>query len=254
MPGTRPGERARLQRREHVAGEDAAGDLGAARVVDHRQPCRRRSSAGTTATGRCSTARRWSRARAATRGRVRRPARRRGASALESPSARFPAPTTRCRSTTDHRRSGPGWSGTPSKSTSVAPMLSAPQMAHGPHHPADVGEPEQAVVLADVEAVRHVLRRLDGEAAVDVHGALRPAGRPARVDDHERRVGVGVGDGRPCARTRPASPRSSTSRPGCIGDARVAELGHHQDVLERRQLRRGLVGDRLHRDGARRAA
>ena len=81
------------------------------------------------------------------------------------------------------------------------------------HHPADVGEPEQAVVLADVEAVRHVLHRLHGKPAMDVHGALGPAGRPARVDDHERRVGVGVGDGRPARSTRPASPRTRTSRP-----------------------------------------
>ena len=124
----------------------------------------------------------------------------------------------------------------------------AQRAADGPrtHHPADVGEPEQAVLLADVEAVRHVLHRLDGKPAMDVHGALGPAGRPARVDDHERRIGIGIGDGRRLRSTRPASPRTCTSRPGRIGSARVTELRHHQDVLERRQLFRSLVGDRLH--------
>ena len=41
-----------------------------------------------------------------------------------------------------------------------------------------------------------------------------------------------------------------TSRPGVHRDGRVAELRHHQDVLERRQLRCGLIGDGLHGDDA----
>ena len=45
------------------------------------------------------------------------------------------------------------------------------------HHPAEVGEPEQAVAATEVELVGEVLGALDREAAVDVDGALRPAGR-----------------------------------------------------------------------------
>ena len=60
------------------------------------------------------------------------------------------------------------------------------------HHPAEVGEPEQAVAGPEVEAVGQVLRALDREAAVDVDGALGPAGRARRVDDHVGRLGVGL--------------------------------------------------------------
>ena len=60
------------------------------------------------------------------------------------------------------------------------------------HHPADVGEPEQAIVLAHVEAVGHVLGRLHRKATVHVHRALGLARGAAGVDDHEGVVGVGV--------------------------------------------------------------
>ena len=81
-----------------------------------------------------------------------------------------------------------------SNSTSVAPMVRAPQIAHGPIiQPMSVNH-RSTVVGTDVEAVHHVLRRLDGEAAVHVHRALGAAGGAAGVDDHERRVGAGVGD------------------------------------------------------------
>ena len=43
------------------------------------------------------------------------------------------------------------------------------------HHPAEVGEPEQRVARAQVEAVGEVLGALDREAAVDMDRALRPA-------------------------------------------------------------------------------
>ena len=48
-----------------------------------------------------------------------------------------------------------------------------------PHHPAHVGDPEERFVGVQVEAVAHVLRGLDREAAVRVHGALW-AGRSCR--------------------------------------------------------------------------
>ena len=60
----------------------------------------------------------------------------------------------------------------------VEHQLSAEQQRarDGPraHHPAEVGEPEEAVARPEVEAVREVLRALDREAAVDVDGALWP--------------------------------------------------------------------------------
>src|SRR3954471_3467563 len=43
------------------------------------------------------------------------------------------------------------------------------------HHPTEIREPEEAVAGAEVEAVREILRALDREAAMDVHGTLRPA-------------------------------------------------------------------------------
>ena len=61
----------------------------------------------------------------------------------------------------------------------------------GTHHPADVGEPEEGVVLLDVEEVGHVLRALDGEAAVDMDGAFGLAGGAGGVDQHVGVFGVG---------------------------------------------------------------
>src|SRR5216683_3563709 len=46
-----------------------------------------------------------------------------------------------------------------------------------PHHPAHVGEPEHHLALAQVEQMRHVLRALEREARVVMHGALGSAGR-----------------------------------------------------------------------------
>ena len=45
-----------------------------------------------------------------------------------------------------------------------------------PHHPAEVGDPEEHVARLHVEAVRHILRALDREAAVDVDA--RPSACP----------------------------------------------------------------------------
>ncbi len=76
--------------------------------------------------------------------------------------------------------------------TSRAPRSSVPAIAHGTHHPAEVGEPEQGVAPRQVERVGEVLRGLDREAAVDVDGTLRPPGRSRGVDDHVRRLGVAL--------------------------------------------------------------
>ena len=61
---------------------------------------------------------------------------------------------------------------------------------HGAHQPAEIGQPEQPVLLAHVHAVGEVVRGLDEEAAVGEHRALGPAGRPGRVDDETRPVGL----------------------------------------------------------------
>ena len=71
-----------------------------------------------------------------------------------------------------------------------------------PHHPAEVGEPEERVALAKVERVGEILGALDRETAVDVDGALRPARRSGRVDQHVGRLGIGRGGCR--GRDRPA--------------------------------------------------
>ena len=61
-----------------------------------------------------------------------------------------------------------------------------------PHHPANIGVPEEDVARLHVEAVRQVLRALDREAAMRV---LRPLGlaRGARgVYDHIQLLGPGA--------------------------------------------------------------
>ena len=62
-----------------------------------------------------------------------------------------------------------------------------------PHHPTQVGEPEQHVAAAQVEAVGEVLGALHRKAAVDVDGPLRSARGPGGVDQHVGRLGVGFG-------------------------------------------------------------
>ena len=61
----------------------------------------------------------------------------------------------------------------------------------GPHHPAHVGDPVHRLAVMHVEAVHHVLRGLDREAAMRMHRALGPAGRAGGVDDHQRIFGAG---------------------------------------------------------------
>ena len=60
---------------------------------------------------------------------------------------------------------------------------------HRPDHPAHVRHPQEAVPGVEVERQAEIGRQLDREPAVRVHGALRAAGCPGGVDEHERRVG-----------------------------------------------------------------
>ncbi len=64
----------------------------------------------------------------------------------------------------------------------------------GTHHPPDVGEPPQDVPRLEVEHVREVLRRFDGEPAVHVHGTFRPPRRTRSVNEHVRIFGRGIGE------------------------------------------------------------
>ena len=56
-----------------------------------------------------------------------------------------------------------------------------------PHHPAGRGEPEHAVVRAQVE-VQALLQLLDQDPAVALHDRLRQAGGAGRVEDPQRMV------------------------------------------------------------------
>ena len=122
----------------------------------------------------------------------------------------------------------------------------------GAHHPAEVREPEQAVARSKVERVGEVLGGLDRESAVDVDRRLRLAGRARRVDQHVRRLGVGVGasasstsraPGRPAdhQRSRPSA-RSELCRPT------RPQPPDDDDALDRRRPLQRLVGDLLEVD------
>ena len=56
------------------------------------------------------------------------------------------------------------------------------------HHPADVGEPEEEVVVAMVEAEPDLLADLRQASGVGVHGALRFAGGARGVQDQAGRL------------------------------------------------------------------
>ena len=98
----------------------------------------------------------------------------------------------------------------------MPPRSGIPKSSHGPIiQPMSVTQYMRVAGL-HVEAVRHVLRRLDREAAVRVHRALRPPGGAGRVDEHQRIFGVGpLG----VARRRPARP--TRSRPQAIARVRI---------------------------------
>ncbi len=116
------------------------------------------------------------------------------------------------------------------------------------HHPAEVGEPEQRVARAEVELVRQVLRGLDREAAVDVDGALRSAGRARRVDEHVRRLGIDVAADRrrpPRRATGVVPPRVAPVVPR-RRDA-VAGAPHDDDAANRRTVGHRGIGDGLER-------
>jgi len=72
------------------------------------------------------------------------------------------------------------------------PVQQAAEDQPGPHHPADVGVPEDDIALPHVEAVGHVLRRLQGKAGVHVDRTLGFARRTAGVDQQQRRLGLEV--------------------------------------------------------------
>ena len=114
----------------------------------------------------------------------------------------------------------------------------------GTHHPADVGDPQDGVVPAQVEAPGHVLRDLDGEAGVDVNGALGLAGRPRGVDDHDRVVGVAA-MGRQLLRLASQGELPDlvpAEGPGDFSD----DASEHDDVLDGRAAEQRLVRDLLH--------
>ena len=108
----------------------------------------------------------------------------------------------------------------PRRARAVAPSISAAADRPRPHHPAEVGDQKRTSSALHVEAVGHVLRGLDREAAVDVDRALRPAGGAGGVDDH---VGVVRRRSRR-SRTRQAGPGTTschqTSRPAVQGTSR----------------------------------
>ena len=99
-----------------------------------------------------------------------------------------------------------------------------PKSSHGAHHPADVADPVHRVAGLHVVGVHHVLRGLDREAAVAVDGALGPAGRARRVEQHQRGVG------RQCARCR----RSL----GCPATKSAHDTSFRPSGARRRQARR----------------
>ena len=97
-----------------------------------------------------------------------------------------------------------------------------------------------------LDGVHEVLRRLDGKTAMRMHRALRTTGGAGRIDDHQRVVGgcslrVSFGN----------LPRDELV-PGPVASGLQRDLQanprQHDDVPDRRAVRAGLVGNRLHRD------
>src|SRR6187399_2693051 len=64
-----------------------------------------------------------------------------------------------------------------------------------PHHPTDIGVPEEDVTGLNVEAMRHVLCALDREAAVDMLCALGLACGARCVNDHVKLFGISLDGG-----------------------------------------------------------
>ncbi len=125
----------------------------------------------------------------------------------------------------------------------------------GPHHPADVGDPEEHVVRLDVECVAELLGHLRQDAAVRVDGSLRSA-RGARGEDHQRAL-LGVealgGIRRGASRDEVLPPDVSTRGHGrcrCRPGRGVPRPGDRRRRSSRGRGRaRGAVGLGLDRQG-----
>ena len=134
----------------------------------------------------------------------------------------------------------------------------------GPHDPADVGHPVDAVARLEVARVAALGRDLDEKAPVHVHGALGPAGRARGVGEHERVLGL---DRRrsPCAGA-PVEQLVPPDVAALLPLDRLPGVAHDDDVAHPRRagdrlVRRGLGGhgtslaqegvDRDQRDSAR---
>ena len=97
----------------------------------------------------------------------------------------------------------------------------APKNVHAdhlprPHHPADVGEPEEAVAGLHVEGVAELLGHLREAAGVRVHRALGPARSCPRCRGSATRV-LGVEAlGRQVSAARRGTRRHQRSRPGVM--------------------------------------
>ena len=216
-PDARAVEARRADRSEQRAADDPAADLGAARVVDDRQPTA--ADDVEAPPPRVRVPRLAGRAEDPQRREVV-VADRRLAMDAERPDERradaeMGDPMTR------HERPQPAGVGPVGRAlVDDQPRAEQQRPADRPraHHPAEVGEPAQRVARAQVERVGEVLGGLDREAAVDVDGALRLAGRARGVDHHVRRLGVGQRHRRRRPRAAgPASPRPAprtTRRPG----------------------------------------
>ena len=239
MPGIGPGERARLDRRDGEAAEDAAGDLRPTRVVDDRDA--------------------------------------RLAGVLEQPAVGLGIPRLAGGAQDAERREivgvdvlgavrheRPHGRGRDAEDADAVALDDAPQAVglgivlhalehhgraaveerggdrHRSHQPAEIGQPEQPIALADVHAVGEVVRGLDEEAAVGEHRALRPSRRPRRVDDEARPIGLDRQRRRTVALTGDGlvPPAVASRRPRDL----ASEAPVDQDVLDRRALSHRLVG------------
>ena len=65
-----------------------------------------------------------------------------------------------------------------------------PDQQPRPHDPAEIGRPVDAIVRPEVSDVGGLGGELDEQPAVDVHGALRPAGRARGVAEQDRMLAV----------------------------------------------------------------
>ena len=114
----------------------------------------------------------------------------------------------------------------------------------GTHHPAEIGQPEEGVVVLQIEAGGQVMGGLDREPGVDVDRPLRATGGAGGVDEHVRLVGVGLDRREVWRRLRndvvPPDVAARGPRDVITGAAQD-EAGPHAGRLSHR-----LVGDGLH--------